>query len=52
MRDDGKVSSAYYGDSPAAIPTMHIINRESKIIETISGFEPGIVPKMVEELFK
>jgi peroxiredoxin len=52
MRDDGTVSSAYYGDSPAAIPTMHIINREGKIIESIYGFSPGVVPKMVEELFK
>jgi peroxiredoxin len=52
MRDDGAVSSAYYGDSPAAIPTMHIINREGKIIESIYGFSPGVVPKIVEELFK
>jgi peroxiredoxin len=52
MRDDGKVSSIYFGDSPAAIPTMHIINREGKIIETISGFSPGVVPKIVEDLFK
>ncbi len=52
MRDDGTVSSAYYGDSPAAIPTMHIINQEGKIIVTIPGFSPGAVPKIIEELFK
>jgi peroxiredoxin len=52
MRDDGTVSNSYYGDSPAAIPTMHIINREGKIIETISGFSPGALPEIVEELFK
>ncbi len=52
MRDDGTVSSAYYGDSPAAIPTMHIINPEGKIIETISGFSPGALPEIIEELFK
>ncbi len=52
MRDDGTVSSAYYGDSPAAIPTMHIINREGKIIKTISGFIQGEVPKTVEALLK
>lgn len=52
MRDDGSVSSVYYGDSPAAIPTLHIINREGKIIESISGFSPGMVPEIVEELLK
>lgn len=52
MRDNGKVSSIYYGDSPAAIPTMHIINPEGKIIESIYGFSPGVVPEIVEDLFK
>jgi peroxiredoxin len=52
MRDNGTVSNTYYGDSPAAIPTMHIINKEGKIIETISGFSPGVVPNIIEELFK
>ena len=49
-RDDGKVSLAYFGDSPAAIPTMHIISREGKIVKTIVGFEPGNVEKQVEKL--
>ncbi|NLD39303.1 MAG: TlpA family protein disulfide reductase [Desulfatiglans sp.] len=52
MRDDGTVSGTYYGDSPAAIPTMHIINREGKIIKTISGFTQGEVPNIVETLLK
>jgi peroxiredoxin len=52
MRDDGSVSNAYYGNSPAAIPTMHIINREGKIIESIYGFSPGVVPNIIEEIFK
>jgi peroxiredoxin len=52
MRDDGTVSNAYYGNSPAAIPTMHIINREGKIIESIYGFSPGVVPNIIEEIFK
>jgi hypothetical protein len=31
---------------------MHIINPEGKIIETISGFSPGALPEIIEELFK
>ncbi|NLA74687.1 MAG: TlpA family protein disulfide reductase, partial [Deltaproteobacteria bacterium] len=52
MRDGGTVSSAYYGDSRAAIPTMHIIDREGRIIKTIPGFTQGRVPAAVEEILK
>ena len=50
MRDDGVVSEAYYGDSPPEIPTMYIINREGKIVKTITGFEPGKLEKIIEPL--
>ena len=50
MRDDGVVSEAYYGDSPLAIPTMHIINREGKIINTIVGVSPGEAEETVKSL--
>ena len=50
MRDDGVVSDAYYGNSPLAIPTMHIINREGKIVRTITGFEPGEAEKTIKTL--
>jgi peroxiredoxin len=47
MRDNGVVSRTYFGNSPAAIPTMHIINREGKIVKTIIGFSPGEVEKSI-----
>ncbi len=47
MRDNGLVSRAYFGHSPAAIPTMHIVNREGKIVKTIIGFSPGEVEKSI-----
>lgn len=50
MRDDGVVSDAYYGDSLLAIPTMHIINKEGKIVRTIMGFEPGEAEKTIKTL--
>ena len=50
MRDNGMVSSIYYGNSPAAIPTMHVINREGKIVNTIMGFSPGEAEKSIETL--
>lgn len=51
MRDDGSVSSKYFGNSPAPIPTMHIINKEGKIIKTIVGFQPGEAEKLIESFF-
>ena len=50
MRDDGVVSEAYYGDALLAIPTMHIINKEGKIVKTITGFEPGEAEKTIKTL--
>jgi peroxiredoxin len=50
MRDDGAVSRAYYGDLPIAIPTMHIINREGKIVKTIVGVSPGEAEETVKTL--
>ena len=50
MRDDGVTSEAYFGDSPIGIPTMHIINREGKIVKTIEGFEPGEAEKTIKAL--
>lgn len=50
MRDDGVVSKAYYGDSPLEIPTMHIINKEGKIVKTILGVSPGEAEKTIKTL--
>ena len=50
MRDDGVVSHAYYGDSLLAIPTMHIINREGKIVKTIQGVSPGEAEETIKAL--
>ncbi|MBN2419745.1 MAG: TlpA family protein disulfide reductase [Deltaproteobacteria bacterium] len=50
MRDDGVVSKAYYGDSLIAIPTLHIINKQGKIVRTIMGFKPGEAEKTVKTL--
>jgi cytochrome c biogenesis protein CcmG, thiol:disulfide interchange protein DsbE len=50
MRDDGVVSEAYFGNSLIGIPTMHVINREGKIVKTITGFEPGEAEKAIETL--
>lgn len=50
MRDDGVVSSSYFGESPVAIPTMHIINREGKIVKTITGFQAGEAEKTIKAL--
>ncbi|MGD9160769.1 MAG: TlpA disulfide reductase family protein [Desulfobacteraceae bacterium] len=50
MRDDGVVSHAYYGDSPLAIPTMHIINREGKIVNIIKGVSPGEAEETIKAL--
>ena len=50
MRDDGVASEAYFGDSLIGIPTMHIINREGKIVKTIMGFEHGEAEKTIKAL--
>ena len=50
MRDDGVVSQTYFGNSPAAIPTMQIINRKGKIVKTIIGFSPGEVPRLIKAI--
>jgi thiol-disulfide isomerase/thioredoxin len=50
MRDDGVVSEAYYGDAPLAIPTMHIIDRDGKIVKTIVGVRPGEAEEAIKTL--
>lgn len=50
MRDDGMVSRTYFGNSPAAIPTMHVVNKEGKIVDTVVGFAPGHLEKILETL--
>ena len=50
MRDDKDVMKMYVGDAIASIPTMCIVNREGKIVDTIFGVSPGEAEKTIERL--
>ena len=49
LRDDKDVMRMYLGDG-APIPTMCIVNREGKIVDTIIGVSPGEAEETIKRL--
>ena len=50
LRDDKDVMKMYTGDSITSIPTMCIVNREGKIVNTIIGVSPGEAEETIKRL--
>ncbi len=50
MRGGNDIMISYFGTASAPIPTMFVIDQDGKIVETVSGFQPGKVEKIIKRL--
>ena len=49
LRYDQKVLKDYFGNTPPAVPTMFLVDRQGRIREKFVGFRPGAVEKSLAE---
>lgn len=50
MRGGSEIMMDYFGTTSAPIPAMFVINQDGKIVDMVTGFSPGKVEKIIEQL--
>ncbi|MBN1831502.1 MAG: TlpA family protein disulfide reductase [Deltaproteobacteria bacterium] len=50
LRADRNVAMAYFGNGQMPIPTLFVIDREGRVMESIVGYAPGAVERALKKL--
>lgn len=47
---DRQVARAYFGNGQMPLPTLFVIDREGRVVDSIVGYAPGVVERLVNKL--